>query len=166
MLIWLSIQVYQIIHLIRNLRTTKHEVALAESGEAVLELLRSRAMPQSKRTRLRPSVSRAVHIILWKEGASRSKVSYRQSEVVGSVEAARTRTESRVRGAPVGSLEALHSCLHSDGWAFAAERQRRSLGNVTGMRMWSGAVWMHANNRFSDWGIVRAAETAVYGPEG
>src|SRR5208282_2063697 len=71
MLIWLSIQVYQIIHLIRNLRATKHEVALAESGEAVLELLRSRATPQSKRTRLRPSVRRAVHIILWKEGASR-----------------------------------------------------------------------------------------------
>ncbi len=54
----------------------------------------------------------------------------------------------------------------SDGEAFAEGFRRLGLGKVIGTRTWGGQIWLSRSNRLVDDGIVTAAETGVYGPEG
>ncbi len=54
----------------------------------------------------------------------------------------------------------------SDGEAFAEGFKRLGLGQVIGTRTWGGEIWLSNNNRLADRGLMSAAETGVYGPEG
>jgi tricorn protease len=54
----------------------------------------------------------------------------------------------------------------SDGEAFAEGFRRLGLGKLIGTRTWGGEIWLSSSNVLVDRGIVTAAETGVYGPEG
>jgi len=53
----------------------------------------------------------------------------------------------------------------SDGEAFAEGFKRLGLGKVIGTRTWGGEIWLSSNNRLTDWGLARAPQDGVYGPE-
>src|SRR3989337_1307216 len=54
----------------------------------------------------------------------------------------------------------------SDGEAFAEGFRRFGLGKGIGTRTGGGEIWLSSSNVLVDRGIVTAAETGVYGPEG
>ncbi len=54
----------------------------------------------------------------------------------------------------------------SDGEAFAAGFRRLGIGKIIGTRTWGGEIWLSQSNVLVDRGIVTAAESGVYGPEG
>jgi len=53
-----------------------------------------------------------------------------------------------------------------DGEAFAEGFRRLGMGKAIGTRTWGGEIWLSSSNVLVDRGIVTAAETGVYGPEG